>query len=192
MSGALFTINFRRETFEREIARSRRRIVHLSAWLAYFGIVGLVLYIYGLNYVALERRTQQVERQIEMFSQSGNLPRRISLDPTQTAAIERFHMSPRRWRDRLSRLAELIPDNAILSSVAVNPGNSNQAADQNKLVIAGRLKAASEEDPTRGVVQLIASLQSDSAFAAGYQSIKLSHSTVGSAAGTTEFVIECR
>ena len=192
MSGAIFNINFRRETFEREVARSRRRILRLSAWLAYFGVVGLVCYTYGLNYVALERRTQQVERQIELFSQSKNLPRRITLDPTQTTAIERFHMSPRTWRDRLARLAELMPNNAILTSITVNPGNSNLAAEQNKLVIAGSLKSASQDDPTRGVVQLIATLQSDSAFAAGYQSIRLSHSTAGATAGTTEFVIECR
>ena len=192
MSGVLFTINFRRETFEREMARSRQRIVGLAAWMAYFGLLGLVLYVYGLNYVALERRTQQVERQIELFTGTNNLPRRISLDPTQTLAIERFHMNPRQWRNRLSRLAELIPPNATLKSVAVNPNNSNQAADQNKLVIAGILRATSEEDPTRGVVQLVATLQGDSAFATCYQSIKLTQSTSGSVPGSTEFAIESR
>ena len=193
MNGAMFTINFRREAFEREQARSRRRIVGLASWLAYFGVLGLVLYAYALNYIALERRTMQVERQIAQFAGSHNLPRRILLDPAQTSAIERFHLSPRRWRDKLARLAVLLPPQATLTSIGLNPANSNQAADLNKLVIAGIMRPGSNEDPTREVVQLMATLQGDSVFAAGYQNIKLTQSRAGSAGGgTMEFTIECR
>jgi len=192
MNGAMFTINFRREAFEREQARSRRRIIGLASWLAYFGVLGLVLYAYALNYIALERRTTQVERQIAQFTGSHNLPRRILLDPAQTGAIERFHTSPRRWRDKLSRLAALLPPAATLTSIGLNASNSNQAADLNKLIIAGIMRPANE-DPTREVVQLMATLQSDSVFAAGYQSIKLTQSRAGSTGGgIMEFTIECR
>ena len=45
----------------------------------------------------------------------------------------------------------------------------------------------------RAVVQLVSSLQRDSVFAAGYQTIKLSQSHVtGDTPGMTEFAIECR
>jgi len=193
MSGPVFTINFRREAFERDLARSRQRITRLAAWMAYFGLMGLVLYGYTLNLAAMNRRTFQVERQTEQFAESQNLPRKVPLDPTQIAAIERFHLSPRRWRDKLARLSKLTPDNVSLSSVAVNPGNSNQPLDQNKLVLSGTLRGASGEDPMRGVVQLVAALQADSAFAAGYQNIKLSQGrAAGTSAAVTEFTIECR
>ena len=193
MSGPVFTINFRREAFERQIARSRQRIAALAAWLTYFGLIALLAWSYSLNFSALVRRTRQIERQTAQFTASQNLPRKIPLDAAQIATIERFHSSPRRWRDKLARLAALVPDNAALTSVAVNPGYTNQPLDLNRLVITGALRAAAGEEPTRGVVQLVAALQADSAFAAGYQSIKLGHSrAAGTSPGATEFAIECR
>lgn len=193
MSGAVFTINFRREVFERAVARSRQRLLRLAGWLGYFGLLALILWTYSLNYRAMVRRTRQIERQTEQFTVSQNLPRKVALDAAQISAIERFHTSPQRWRDKLARLAALLPGNAALTSAAVNPGGSTQSAEQSKFVIIGSLRAAPGEDPMRGVVQIVATLQADSAFAAGYRSIKLaqSHASSGSTA-TTEFTIECR
>ena len=193
MSGAIFTINFRREVFEREMTRRRQRTFRLAAWLGYFALLALVLWSYALNYGGMVRRTRQIERQTERFTTSGNLPRKVALDAPQVAAIERFHASPHRWRDKLARLASLMPANASLTSVAVNPAGSGAATEQGKFVIAGVLRAAPGDDPMRGVVQLVATLQADSAFAAGYQSIKLaqSHASTSSLAAT-EFAIECR
>ncbi len=192
MSGPVFTINFRREAFERQVARSRQRIAALAAWLAYFGLIGLLAWTYSLNFSALVRRTRMIERQTLQFTTSQNLPRKIPLDAAQIATIERFHSSPPRWRDKLARLAALVPDNAALTSVSVNPGNTNQPLDLNRLVITGALRAGPGEEPMRGVVQLVAALQADSVFAADYQSIKLGHSHAAAAAGATEFEIECR
>ena len=193
MSGIVFTINFRREMFERAAARSRQRILRLAGWLGYFGVVALVIWSYSLNYRAMVRRTRQIERQTEQFTASQNLPRKVPLDAAQVTAIERFHMSPHRWRDKLARLAALLPGNAALTSVAVNPTGSAQSTEQNKLVIVGSLKGETGEDPMRGVVQLVATLQADSAFAAGYQSIKLAQSHASSStAGVAEFTVECR
>jgi hypothetical protein len=193
MSGPIFTINFRREMFEREMARSRRRVITLAGWLGYFGVFGLLVWSYVLNAQGMERRTRMILRQTDQFVASQNLPRKVPLDPGQASAIERFHDSPRRWRDKLARLATLIPPNAALQSLGLNPAGSNQAADQNKLLITGSLRSAGADDPMRGVVQLVAALQADSAFSAGYKSIKLSQSHAdANAKGTTEFTIECR
>jgi Tfp pilus assembly protein PilN len=193
VSEPVFTINFRREAFERQQARSRQRITALAGWLGYFGVLALLVWGYSLNWSALDRRTRQIERQTEQFATSQNLPRKVPLDATQIAAIERFHSSPRRWRDKLARLATLIPGNVALTSIAVNPADSKQSVDVNKLVIAGTLLAGAGDDPMRGVVQLVASLQADSAFAAGYQSIKLAQGhAAGQSSASTEFVIECR
>ena len=193
MNGPVFTINFRREIYEREIARSRQRIYRLALWMAYFGLLGLILLSYGLNYVGMVRRTRQIERQTQQFVAAQNLPRKIPLDPAQIAVIERFHKSSRRWRDKLARLATLVPNQAVLTSVGVNPGGSNQPADQEKLVIIGSVRAAEGDDPMRGVVQIVAALQADSLFAGGYRSIKLAQSHVGSGPqAATEFTIECR
>lgn len=193
MSGPVFTINFRREMFERELARSRRRIITLAGWLAYFGVFGLLVWSYVLNAQGMERHTKMILRQTDQFVAAQNLPRKVPLDPAQISAIERFHGSPRRWRDKLARLATLIPQNASLKSLGLNPAGSNQAGDQNKLLITGLLRSEGADDPMRGVVQLVAALQADSAFAAGYKSIKLSQSHAdANAKGTTEFTIECR
>jgi hypothetical protein len=193
MSDPIFTINFRREMFEREMARSRRRVIHLAAWMAYFGVFGLLVWTYVLNAQSMERRTHMIERQTDQFVATQNLPRKVPLDASQVAAIERFHESPRRWRDKLARLAGLLPPTAALKSVGLNPSGSNQSAEQNKLVLTGSLRSAGGEDPMRGVVQLVAALQADSSFSSGYTSIKLSQSHADATLkGTTEFTIECR
>ena len=193
MSGPVFTINFRREMFEREMARSRSRVIHLAAWMGYFGVFALLVWSYVLNAQAMDRRAKMIERQTQQFVAAQNLPRKVPLDDSQVAAIERFHSSPRRWRDKLARLATLMPPSAALKSVGLNPSGSNQSADQNKLVVTGAIRAAGGEDPMRGVVQLVAALQADSSFPAGYTSIKLSQSrTDASEKGVTEFTIECR
>lgn len=193
MSGPVFTINFRREMFERELARSRSRIIHLAAWMGYFGVFGLVVWSYVLNLQGMDRHTKMILRQTDQFVAAQNLPRKVPLDPSQASAIERFHDSPRRWRDKLARLATLVPPNASLKLVGLNPSGSNQSTDQNKLLITGLLRAEAGDDPMRGVVQLVAALQSDSSFSAGYQSIKLSQSHAdANTKGSTEFTIECR
>src|SRR5262249_39027489 len=174
MSGRVFTINFRREMFERELARSRRRIVHLAAWMGYFGVFGLLVWTYVLNLQGMQRHTRMIQRQTDQFVAAQNLPRKVPLDASQIAAIERFHESPRRWRDKLARLATLVPPNGSLKSIGLNSSGSNQAGDQNRLVITGLLRAEGGDDPMRGVVQLVAALQSDSSFSVGYKSIKLS------------------
>lgn len=193
MTAPPFTINFRREMFEREMARSRQRVIHLASWMGYFGVLALLLWAYALNFRGMDQRTRQIERQTNQFVASQSLPRKVPLDAEQVGAIERFHASPRKWRDKLARLAALLPANATLQSVGVNPTGSNQPADQNKLVITGLLRAAPGDDAMRGVVQLVAVLQADSAFAAGYRSIKLSQSHLDAATkGTSQFSIECR
>ena len=193
MSGPVFTINFRREMFERELARSRSRVIALAAWVGYFGVFALLIWSYVLNAQGMQRRTAMIERQTAQFVASQNLPRKVPLDDSQVAAIERFHGSPRRWRDKLTRLSALIPSTAELKSLGLNPSGSNQSTDQSKFVITGSLRLSGAEDPMRGVVQLVAALQADSAFSAGYKSIKLSQSHADATLkGTTEFTIECR
>ena len=62
MSGPIFTINFRREAYQREVERTRRRVITLGASLAYFGAMVVVLGLYGLNCASLTRRAAQFER----------------------------------------------------------------------------------------------------------------------------------
>jgi hypothetical protein len=190
---AIFTINFRREVFVRERARSRARLFSLGGWLFYFGLLGMVVGLYALNCVALTRRAQQVEHQTSHLAAAQGGAQDWTVDQAQLAAVERYYVSPRRWRDKLQRLTGRLPMNVALSSIAVNPDNLSGPADQNKLVIAGQLKSVSGQDPMRAVVQFVSSLQRDSVFAAGYQTIRLSQSHVsGDTPGMTEFVIECR
>ena len=47
----LFTINFHREAYQRELARARRRVILLGVWVAYFGVIGVVMGLYGRNRV---------------------------------------------------------------------------------------------------------------------------------------------
>jgi len=53
-----FNINFRREAYLQEMAKARRRVIALGVWIAYFGLLGVLLGLYGLNCSSLARRTQ--------------------------------------------------------------------------------------------------------------------------------------
>ena len=187
----VFTINFRREAYQREVARARRRLVMLGGWVAYFGILVLILGLYALNCASLTRRVARIERQTARLRAVQSTRQEWTLDASQMTAVQNYQANPRYWREKLVRLAALLPSNAALTSIAVNP--DNLAAETNQLVLIGQLRPTAGQDPMRGVVQLVSSLQRDSAFAAGYRNIKLgsSHTSVGPGP-TTEFVIECR
>lgn len=189
----VFTINFRREAYRRELARTRGRLIALGVWVAYFGAIGVILGLYGMNCGALTRRVASLERQMERTRSAQHLRQDWTIEPAQLRAVEEFHNNPRRWRDKLARLSALLPSNAVLMSVAVNPDNLSNPADANKLVVVGRFRATGGRDQMRDVVGLVSALHQDSSFATGYRSIRLASSR--SAEGPspmTEFVIECR
>jgi hypothetical protein len=189
----VFTINFRREAYQRELARTRRRLFQLGGWVTYFGVLVLLLGLYGLNCASLMRRTSQVERTVARASASPGAATEFRIEPADLVQIESFRDNPARWRDRLVRLAEVLPPNAALTSIAVNPDNLPNAADRNLLVITGGVRVAPGQDRMRPVVQLVATLRADTLFARGYSSIRLSSSrAVESPGPATEFVIECR
>ncbi len=186
----VFTINFRREAFLREKAKTRRRAVALGLWVLYFGAFGILLGLYGLNMGALSRRTAFVERQTERFRNLGGSgdwrPSR-----TDAAEVERHVRNPRLWRDRLARLPQLLPPNARLSSLQFNPDNVAGTPDA-KLVISGVMRSAASDDRIQQVMSFVNRLARDSVFAPGYQHIRLVTTRAASGSDGAEFVIECR
>ncbi|MBI1797091.1 MAG: hypothetical protein HYR74_08575 [Candidatus Eisenbacteria bacterium] len=164
----------------------------LGASLAYFGALVVVLGLYGLNCASLTARAAQIERTAaRMRAQPGGQKDWIIGGP-ELAAVERVRSNPRQWRNRLARLATLLPANAALTSVAVNPDNLPSAEDQNKLVITGQVKVPPGQDRMRSVVQIVNLLHADPVFSAGYHNIQLASSRANAEGSLAEFVIECR
>jgi Tfp pilus assembly protein PilN len=189
---ALFTINFRRESYLKELARARRRLLALGLWVAYFGVLGIVLGLYGLNCASLVRRSVQLERQASRVSQDGRRDE-WKVTPEALAEVENAVNSPTKWRNRLTRLARLIPANARLTSIAANPDNMSGAAEQNRLMISGEYRIAPGQDRMHGVVEMVGALRGDTLFSAGYQTIRLVTTRISESSGTVaEFTIECR
>ncbi len=185
----VFTINFRRETYLRALAHSRRRLIQLGIWVSYFGLLGVVLGLYGLNCAALHRREALVQRQLARFRAAQNTPNEWTVDAAQLGAVETYYVNPRQWRDRLARLTALLPTNVQVVSLAVNPDNLGSAPEQNKLVITGQYRATAGGDRMSGVVQLVSTLHGDSVFASSYRNIRLASSRTSGP--LTDFVIEC-
>ncbi len=189
----LFTINFHREAYQRELARARRRVILLGVWVAYFGVIGVVMGLYGLNCMALNRRVALLERQSKRLDQQQGAATNWTVRPGEVTAIEGYVQNPRLWRNRLVQLSTLLPPTVKVTSLAVNPQNLNAPAEQNKLVITGIVRPAAGQDRMQSVMRVVATLHDDSLFAAGYRNIKLASTRVleGSDGGA-EFVIECR
>lgn len=192
MSPVVFAINFRRADWQREQAHMRRRVVSLAVWLLYFGVAGVVLGLFAINAVALSRQVAQLEQQVQHLRETGSAVEPLRIGPSSLELIERTLENPRRWHARLLRLAALMPPDAALTSVALNPENQADAASQNRLVITGTLKGRPGEDRVAGVMQLVSALQADRQFSSGYRSIRLTSSRVAGPDGGTEFVVECR
>jgi hypothetical protein len=188
-----FTINFRREAYRLELARTRRRTVAVGTWVAYFGVLAIVLGLYGLNCASLVQRAHQLQAQTARMRTSRDPSRDWKPGAAELAQVERALANPRRWQTRLTRLAAVLPANAMLTSVTVNPENLSAAGDQERLVVAGMLRAVPGQDRMQGIMALVAALHADSVFAAEYRTIRLVESRVGGGADAPgEFRIECR
>jgi hypothetical protein len=189
----LFTINFRREAYRQAVARARGRVVALGVWLAYFGVLAVLVGLFALNSMALSSQVRQIERQTVRIRKLQGTTGSWKVADAELAQIEKYARSPRQWHDRLVRLATVLPPDVVLQSIAVNPQNVTGAADAEKLVLTGQLRRGAGQDRMKGVMGLVGVLQRDSLFSRHYRSVKLASTRIGEdAGGAAEFVIECR
>ena len=189
----VFTINFRREAYRQELARTRQRAVAVGTWVTYFGVLAVVRGLYGLNCASLKERVRLLELQTARVRTSHDPDVTWKPGPAELAQVEQALANPRRWQARLVRLAALLPANAMLTSLTVNPDNLSGAGEQERLLLAGALRPMPGQDRLQGIMALVAALHSDSLFSAQYRTIRLVESRIGSGADApAEFRIECR
>lgn len=188
---ALFTINFRREAYLQEVAQARHRVVALAVWVAYFGVFAVILGLYGLNCASLAERTRLIERQAARLRVANAAQAPSLIRVAELNQVEHYVLGARRWGARLSRIAELLPPNARITALTVNPQNLSDPSSQNVLVLIGELHAAGAQDRMQAVMKIVSALRDDKTFAGGYSSIRLSSTRV-MPEGSAEFVIECR
>ena len=189
----VFTVNFRREAYRLERARTQRRAVAVGIWVAYFGALAVVLGLYGLNFASFTRRARLLEAEITRAQARPDPTAAWQPGPAELAQVEQVLANPRHWQTRLTRLAALLPGDAMLTSVSANPDNQSAATDQDRLLLVGALKPTAGQDRMQGIMALVAALHADSAFAAQYRTIRLVESRVGGGAeAPAEFSIECR
>lgn len=189
----VFTVNFRRESYRLELARTRRRAVAVGAWVAYFGVLAVVLGLYGLNCASLAQRARRIEARNARMQARPAPAAAWQPGPAELAQVERSLANPRHWQIRLARLAAVLPGDARLTSVSANPDDQAGGADQERLLLVGMLRPAPGRNPMQGIMALVAALRADSAFAAQYRTIRLAESRIGGGAKPqAEFRIECR
>ena len=188
----LFHINFRREAYLREMARTRRRVVALGVWVAYFGLLAVMLGLYGLNCRQLGRRVRQLERQTARIGAVAGSQTEWNLKPAEIARVERYRLNPKHWRDRLTRLAAVLPPDVRITSLHVNPTEGSAPADENALVITGEVRTGNQ-DRMQSVMRVVQMFHADSLFSRDYKNIRLGSTRVYDGEhGGTEFTIECR
>jgi Tfp pilus assembly protein PilN len=189
----VFTVNFRREAYQLELARTRRRALTVGIWVAYFGVMAIVLGLYGLNFASLTQRAHLLAAQNARAQTRPDPAAAWQPGPAELAQVEHSLVNPRHWQVRLARLARLLPGDAMLTSVSANPDNQSGAADQERLLIVGTLRSTPGQDRMQGIMALVTALHSDSLFAAQYRTIRLVESRIGGGANApAEFRIECR
>ena len=185
----LYRLNFRREAFRRERAEARVRAIGLAVWLAYFGVLAVVVGLYALNHDSLRRRSEGLERQIARQRADSNggdgwIPR-----PEEAALVEPWVGDVARWRDLLVRLPGLLPEGGRLTALQWNP--DELTGGERRLVLNGLLRADRDADPTAAVTDLVGAIAADSLVSAHFRSVRLV-STRTAADGTAEFTVECR
>ena len=188
---AIFQINFRREAYQREVARTRARAIQLGLWLLYFGALGVVLGLYALNTATLARRGMEIAHQVARLRRHPATDMEWRPGRPEAHEVERHLVNPRLWRDRLARLPDVLPANARLRSIQFNPDNVSGAADV-KLVLVGEMKGASGQERMAQVMSLVGTLSRDSAFSSAYRNVRLVTTRTTSDGDGAEFVLECR
>lgn len=187
---AIFSINFRREAFQKEQARARQRVVRLGLWLTYFGALGVVMGLYGLNCASMATRTRTLERQTERLRQVQQDEHVWKPSPEDATQAQAALLNSRLWRDRLARLSEVLPPGARIHSLQYNPDNTSGAGA--KFVITGEIRSAGR-DRMQSVMGFVDALSRDSVFTVGFSAVRLATTRASSAGGDeAEFVVECR
>ena len=185
-----YTINFRREAFQRERAKMRRRATLLGVWLAYFGALAVILGLYGLNCVVLARRTAMIERQVARLRAAPHSTRDWRPTIADAREVDNRITDTRAWADRLQRLPRILPTQARLTSIQFNP--DQVSGDARKLILAGEYRIPAGHDRTTSVMAFVEALARDSVFAASYHNVRLVSTRVAASGDGAEFVIECR
>jgi hypothetical protein len=188
----MFTINFRREAFARQRARERQRVIALALWLSYFGVLAVVIGLYGLNCTSTIRRAAQIERQavqLRSLKLSGN-PWHVA--PAGLTQFEPAVTNPWLWRLRLEHLAHALPSSARLVSAGFNAQGQSGTPDAATFVIDGEIHTPPGASPVPAVMGIVAALHRDREFAAGFAAIRLRSTQAGAAGGAALFSIECR
>lgn len=186
----LFTINFRREAYQKEVARARRRVVSIGLWFTYFGVLAVILGLYGLNCTVLAGRTRMVERQAARLKALRDSGQEWRPSAQTFADVEAHSVDVRAWRDRLARLPGLLPANARLTSFQFNP--DGVSGGQPKLVLVGRMRVESGADRMTSVMGFVSALARDSVFARAYSNVRLVTTRALPSGDGAEFVVECR
>lgn len=189
---ALFHINFRREAHQRELARARRRLLTLGVWVSYFGIVAVTMGLYGLNCAALSQRVLLLERNTARAASDRGSREQWRIPSAELDRIESYAGNPRRWHDRLSRLAALVPSDVRLTTIATNPSNQTGGRADDRLVLTGQMRVQRAEERMAGVMAFAASLREDSLFAVHYPNVRVTSTRIIEGGNMTEFVIECQ
>jgi hypothetical protein len=189
MSG-LFLVNFRREDFRRQRTNARRRAYGLGVRLAYFGVLALVMGLYGLNCSELRTRTRTLDRQLgrQRALHLAGAPWKPA--PSEATLAEPWVADLARWRDVLARLPGLLPEGARLTSLRWNP--EGVSGGERRLLLAGVLRVDSRRDRMAGVTDFVAVVARDSVFASQFKSVRLLSTRSLELSPDAEFELECR
>ena len=185
-----FQINFRREAFRRERTEARRRAVGIGVWLTYFGVLAVLIGLYGLNCAALQTRTEQLERQLarqRSLRQGGS---EWVASSTDVAAVEPWVSDAGRWRDLLGALPRLLPEGARLTGIQFNP--DGVTGGERKLLLDGVLRTEPRLGGTAGVTDFVSTIARDSLFASQFHSVRLVSTRAREGSPEAEFEVECR
>ena len=153
--------------------------------------MGVVLGLYGLNCASTIRRSTQIERQaiqLRSLKLSGN-PWHVA--PDALTQVEAAATNPWQWRLRLEHLARALPPSARLVAVGFNAQGQIGTPDAATFVIDGEIRTARGESPVPAVMAIVAALQRDREFAAGFGAIRLRATQAQVAPGAAAFTIEC-
>lgn len=187
---APFQINFRREAFRHERAEARRRAIGLGVWLAYFGTLGVMLGLYGLNCAELGARTRQLQRQIARQQALNHGGAEWVASSDEAAAVQPWVADATRWRDLLARLPRLLPAGARLTSLQWNP--DDVSGGERKLQLSGVLRVDAKRDRMAGVTDIVGILSRDSLFAARFHSVRLLSTRTHEGSPDADFQLECK
>lgn len=189
-------INFNRPSLDAAQQALRRRTLHIGLGASYLTLVGVIAAFLIVQQFLMQRALFVAQNGLGSLRGLESLTHEVrNVDVAFLDIVQQTSTPELRWTPRLSRLAELLPENAWIVQIDAGSAQAPLADVRRRRMTVNVSAAVAGEDEKIGFpMRFVQILQQDSLFASGYKDIRFASTRVlnGTEATVVNFNVECQ